>query len=475
MKSTLFSLLLCLTAAHSQAQDTLKPGPYTNFDRREALFTIKPGFNCEELGGLIKNATGLEVERVTCCPCDSLILVRFRDEVDIRGHQDGKVAANSGGGGAGTDWRNLPLGFTDAGRNPQLSANPIGPLKKLSDVFPSANSAAQCFPRLPMGDEKSKLFVIAVLDTGLEPGLLETRPDLLWQNPKETRGDGKDDDANCFIDDRNGWNFTDQNANPADGHGHGSFVSYLILSQLTNPAINKKYAQVASNVRLMPLKVLDNYNRGSLFNLLCGMEYARRNGANLVNASLGYYGQEEPIFLKYIARLRRAGIPIITAAGNRVDEVDSQEEAAQQYQFNQTLTPRTDIRDLGMRRSGAFYPAAFTNQNSSTANLITATTVSHHLYGKPLWLRVCANQNYSPKFVDIGIVPRKKGCGFAVCGFSQTGSSFATAVLTGKVALVMLTSSASSFSSKWAVFSGLSLRSNGPLTPKISYGKYLFE
>ena len=48
--------------------------------------------------------------------------------------------------------------------------------------------------------------IVAVIDSGLDT----THEDLkkvLWQNPKEIPGNGKDDDGNGYIDDVHGWNF----------------------------------------------------------------------------------------------------------------------------------------------------------------------------------------------------------------------------------------------------------------------------
>ncbi|MCW3074017.1 MAG: family serine peptidase [Flaviaesturariibacter sp.] len=53
---------------------------------------------------------------------------------------------------------------------------------------------------------KSKQVIVAVIDSGIDT----THEDLktvLWTNPKEIAGNGKDDDKNGYIDDVHGWNF----------------------------------------------------------------------------------------------------------------------------------------------------------------------------------------------------------------------------------------------------------------------------
>lgn len=52
----------------------------------------------------------------------------------------------------------------------------------------------------------SKTVVVAVIDGGVDTQH-EDLKDVMWINPKEIAGNGKDDDNNGFIDDINGWDF----------------------------------------------------------------------------------------------------------------------------------------------------------------------------------------------------------------------------------------------------------------------------
>jgi subtilisin family serine protease len=53
---------------------------------------------------------------------------------------------------------------------------------------------------------KSELVIVAVLDSGIDT-LHEDLKTILWTNPGEIPGNGKDDDGNGYIDDVHGWNF----------------------------------------------------------------------------------------------------------------------------------------------------------------------------------------------------------------------------------------------------------------------------
>ncbi|MEO6328234.1 MAG: S8 family serine peptidase [Ginsengibacter sp.] len=54
--------------------------------------------------------------------------------------------------------------------------------------------------------KKSKTVIVAVIDSGIDT-LHEDLQPVLWHNPKEIPGNGKDDDNNGYADDLYGWNF----------------------------------------------------------------------------------------------------------------------------------------------------------------------------------------------------------------------------------------------------------------------------
>ncbi len=53
---------------------------------------------------------------------------------------------------------------------------------------------------------KSKTVVVAIVDSGIDT-LQKDLQGVLWVNPKEKAGNGKDDDHNGYVDDVHGWNF----------------------------------------------------------------------------------------------------------------------------------------------------------------------------------------------------------------------------------------------------------------------------
>jgi subtilisin family serine protease len=70
----------------------------------------------------------------------------------------------------------------------------------------SGVSANKAYTFLKSKNLKSNTVIVAVIDTGIDT-LHEDLKTVLWNNPKEIPGNGKDDDGNGYIDDVHGWNF----------------------------------------------------------------------------------------------------------------------------------------------------------------------------------------------------------------------------------------------------------------------------
>ena len=76
----------------------------------------------------------------------------------------------------------------------------------------------------------------------------------------------------------------------------------------------------------MTLKTHDKNGSGDLFASICAIHYAMEKGAQIINASWGfYYYQDGPHpYLDYLITnvLRKKGILFVAAAGNKIDQVD---------------------------------------------------------------------------------------------------------------------------------------------------------
>ncbi len=168
------------------------------------------------------------------------------------------------------------------------------------------------------GDSK---VVVAVIDTGVDldhPDLKER----IWVNNGEIANNGIDDDRNGFIDDVHGWNFiknnNDPEPDPSDGNfsvlavRHGTFISGIIGAIHDNSFGIKG---IAGQVRIMPLVALDTNGSGTSNIVAKAIDYAVKQGADIVNLSFG--GDEnDDVLRQAIDRAYQKNVIIIAAAGN---------------------------------------------------------------------------------------------------------------------------------------------------------------
>ena len=164
----------------------------------------------------------------------------------------------------------------------------------------------------------NKNTIVAVIDTGMDIHHLDLKENL-WVNLKEKNGTkGVDDDQNGFIDDVHGWNFSDNNPQVMDYHGHGTHVAGIIGGRggLCQPG-------VAPNVSLMVLKYYSpNKSAGSnLKNTIKSIQYAVDNGAHIINFSGGgsHPNEDEK---NAIYKAFQKNILFVTAAGNQGSDID---------------------------------------------------------------------------------------------------------------------------------------------------------
>ena len=139
---------------------------------------------------------------------------------------------------------------------------------------------------------------VAIVDSGIATRHPEFRAQI-WENVGEIPRNGIDDDGNGYIDDRNGWDFSDaptlpgsgdwtvRDNDPEDETGHGTHVSGIIAAKMNN---RLGVAGIAPNCRLMPLRAGFKYGGGAYLqndDLAAAIVYAADNGARVINMSWG--------------------------------------------------------------------------------------------------------------------------------------------------------------------------------------------
>ncbi|MEB3359983.1 MAG: S8 family peptidase [Synechococcales bacterium] len=162
--------------------------------------------------------------------------------------------------------------------------------------------------------------VVAVVDTGVDLNNPDLAPNI-WRNLDEIPDNGIDDDNNGYADDVNGWDFTRDRPSPDDRNGHGTHVAGIVAATRNGEGVTG----VAPDAQIMPVRVLDGSGRGTQFQVAKGIRYAAKNGADVINLSLGAnpgtkVGRPLRRALKLAAR---RGVTVVIAAGNERQELGS--------------------------------------------------------------------------------------------------------------------------------------------------------
>ena len=167
---------------------------------------------------------------------------------------------------------------------------------------------------------------VAVVDGGVDMQHPEFRSQL-WRNVGEIPGNGIDDDGNGYVDDLNGWDFSDAPTLPGNGDstvrdnapedeiGHGTQVSGIIGAAANNGI---GIAGIAWRCRLMPLRADFKYGGGSYLqndDVAAAIVYAADNGAQVINMS---WGDTVNAFIieDAVAYAYARGCVMVAAAGN---------------------------------------------------------------------------------------------------------------------------------------------------------------
>ena len=152
--------------------------------------------------------------------------------------------------------------------------------------------------------------VIAILDTGVD----WLHPDLaanIWVNSDDLPGNGIDDDGNGKIDDIRGWDYINNDNNPADDNSHGTHCAGIAAAVGNN---NIGIAGANWKARIMPVKVFQSSGYGDAATIAQGVTYAANNGATVLSMSFGAYA--ESLTMKSALASAYATAVLVAAGGN---------------------------------------------------------------------------------------------------------------------------------------------------------------
>ncbi len=146
---------------------------------------------------------------------------------------------------------------------------------------------------------------VAVLDTGVD----YTHPDLKDRVLKDK-----------------GYNFVDNDSETMDDNGHGTHVSGIIAASANNN-IGVSGITGTLNIKILPVKVLDENGEGEVSNIVKGIKYAVDNGADIINLSFGTNSKSKEIE-EAINYAKSKGVFVVAAAGNDGESDDNSSPAS---------------------------------------------------------------------------------------------------------------------------------------------------
>lgn len=222
--------------------------------------------------------------------------------------------------------------------------------------------------------------IVAVVDTGVR----FTHEDLaanMWKDPDTGS---------------HGVNVISATDDPNDDNGHGTRMAGILGAVGNN---SKGIVGVAWTIQIMACKFVNRFGDGTTSDAVACIDYARNNGAKIINASWGIEDRSRALF-DSMRRARESGIIVVAAAGNDARNIDR--------------TP--------------FYPASFSLDNIVS---VAATTQTDDV----LFL-----SNYGSRTVDLG-APGEQIVSTSFesddhYGTDMGSTSSATAFVSGAIALV---------------------------------------
>ena len=142
-----------------------------------------------------------------------------------------------------------------------------------------------------------------------------------------------------------GYDFVNGDNDPKDDNWHGTAVAGVIAES------------TPSNVRIMPLKVMNAKGEGSTIDILNALDYADEHGADIVNMSLGGYINNYNSF-RYVGNyFKHFKALLVCAAGNESKNMDEAGVNEFPGEYDETLCVGA-ITTAGNRTSFSNYGAA---------------------------------------------------------------------------------------------------------------------
>ena len=180
--------------------------------------------------------------------------------------------------------------------------------------------------KINKGDNET---IVAVIDTGVDY-LHQDLKNNVHINHKEIPSNGVDDDQNGYIDDYYGFNSFTGSGSGMDDNGHGTHCAGIV-------AANGQLKGVAPNVKILPLKFLNNYGQGDIAKAITAITYAVKMGAKIITNSYGN-PNSNAAFLEAVKYASENGVLFFAAAGNAKNDNDLRGEYPANYHLDNVIS-----------------------------------------------------------------------------------------------------------------------------------------
>jgi subtilisin family serine protease len=141
-------------------------------------------------------------------------------------------------------------------------------------------------------------------------------------------------------DGSHGFNGLTGSTNAVDDNGHGTRVAGVIGATGNN---GLGVAGVAWKVQLMACKFVNQAGVGGVSDAIACLEFARSNGAHIVNASWGL-NEFSASLSNAFAALQAAGVVVVAAAGNEARNIDVAPHYPASFTFDNILVAAATTR-----------------------------------------------------------------------------------------------------------------------------------